>query len=173
MKLISDTYLRQQGFLHFDDKYHRKYGTGGPGDAELIEKLCQKYACKSILDYGCGKGLLRDALPMHDIKLYDPSVPEFSNEPSAADLVTCLDVMEHVEELYLDDVIRHLRSLTNKILLIIVSLRYAGRWLPDGRNAHLIVKPAEWWRVRFERKKFSVVEDLSGKRKLEWKALLK
>jgi hypothetical protein len=31
-----------------------------------------------------------------------------------------------------------------------VSTRLANRKLPDGRNAHLIVQPLEWWTEKLE-----------------------
>ena len=85
--------------------------------------------------------------PDHKIKVqcYDPGVPEYSELPTPAEMVVCIDVLEHIEPDYIEDVLDHLEQLTEKVLFATVHLGPAGKILPDGRNAHLIQKPAEWW----------------------------
>ena len=68
-----------------------------------------------------------------------------------ADLVVCVDVMEHIEPMLLVNVILHLRQLTIKRLLVAISLRAAGKRLRDGRNAHLIIESASWWAEQMRR----------------------
>ena len=61
------------------------------------------------------------------------------------DLVTCTDVLEHVEPEYIDRVVRHILSLASKAIYLNINIKEANKTLPDGRNTHLIIKPPEWW----------------------------
>lgn len=102
-----------------------------------------------LLDYGCGHNLsLKNNLnPTRSFRYqaYDPGVPEYSGDPIQAEMVTCIDVLEHIEPDCLEDVLDHLEALTEKVLFATVHTGPAGKKLPDGRNAHLIQKPSEWW----------------------------
>jgi len=102
-----------------------------------------------LLDYGCGGRLsLRKTLKpkrAFTYQAYDPGVPEYAEEPIPAELVVCIDVLEHIEPECLEEVLDHLESLTEKVLFATVHTGPAGKKLPDGRNAHLIQKPYDWW----------------------------
>lgn len=106
-----------------------------------------------LLDYGCGHRLsLRETLkPTRAIRYqaYDPAVPEYSGEPEPSEMVVCIDVLEHIEPELLDNVLDHLESLTKRVLFATIATGPAGKNLPDGRNAHLIQKPSEWWIPKF------------------------
>jgi len=60
-------------------------------------------------------------------------------------------VLEHVEPDLLDNVLAHISSLTRHYAFLNIATVAALKTLPDGRNAHLIVEPPEWWRARLER----------------------
>jgi 2-polyprenyl-3-methyl-5-hydroxy-6-metoxy-1,4-benzoquinol methylase len=62
-----------------------------------------------------------------------------------ADLVCCIDVLEHIEPEYLSAVLSHLASLTKNLAFLTIHSAPAIKILPDGRNAHLIIKPMSWW----------------------------
>jgi hypothetical protein len=145
--LISEDYRQQNKALHEDPSLH--YGVAGKAYIPLLTNIYLEYGCKSILDYGSGKGKISKILPNLPIKNYDPAIKEFSKMPRPADLVICLDVMEHIEPEYLDNVFKHLKVLIRKVGLISVSTRLARKILPDGRNAHLIVEEPEWWLPKF------------------------
>jgi hypothetical protein len=61
------------------------------------------------------------------------------------DIVAAIDVMEHIEPEFLEGVLQTIHSLQPKAVLLLVSTRAAKKLLADGRNAHLIVQPKEWW----------------------------
>ena len=143
--LITDTYRAQNAAMHVAKPH---YGNGGHYAAPQVERVAEQYGAKSILDYGCGKGRLAEALPHLPIVGYDPAIPGKDGWPSAADLVVCRDVMEHIEPECLDAVLGHLCCLTRKALYIEVATVPAFKHLPDGRNAHLIVEPMSWWLAR-------------------------
>lgn len=91
-------------------------------------------------------------LPEREVKYtaYDPGVPELSEMPQPTQMVVTIDVLEHIEPDCLEDVLDHLEELTKEILFATVHTGPAGKNLPDGRNAHLIQKPSEWWLPKFQ-----------------------
>src|SRR5574343_713777 len=154
LPLISEHYREQNRQLHAQNEH---YGTGGAKHIENVLYLCEVNGCKTVLDYGCGKGLLVKALKEKglDAKGYDPAVDEFSERPDPADLVICTDVLEHIEPERLSAVLDDLASLTKRAVFLLVSTVPAKKILPDGRNAHLCLRSAEEWRKDLE-KRFTV-----------------
>ena len=65
------------------------------------------------------------------------------------DIVTCLDVLEHIELSSIDAVISEIKSLTRKFCYIVVDLQPAVKTLSDGRNAHILLAPPDWWTGKF------------------------
>lgn len=120
------------------------YGVSGTRYADQVFNITRQLQTRDILDYGCGKCTLANALPFR-IQNYDPFIPEHSARPNPADLVVCTDVMEHVEPFYLDEVLKDIHSLAKKAAFFQIATREASKVLPDGRNAHLIVWPASQW----------------------------
>jgi ribosomal protein RSM22 (predicted rRNA methylase) len=161
--LISDAY-REQNAL-----YHRAMPGYGASRHALrpVLNLIDEFKPASILDYGCGKGALGAALmEVSDVPYrgYDPAIPMCSATPEPADLVICRDVIEHVEPEYLDATIDELHRLTKVALYMVVATKLSTDILPDGRNAHLIVQPINWWREKFARRfKIKFKADHEGK----------
>ncbi|MCF8187114.1 MAG: hypothetical protein K9J28_09910 [Sulfuritalea sp.] len=75
---------------------------------------------------------------------YDPAFPEYG-VPKAADLVCCIDVLEHIEPHFIDNVIFDLSKITTKFGFFTIHMGPAGKFLSDGRNAHLIQQPTSYW----------------------------
>ena len=80
---------------------------------------------------------------------YDPGVPRFCKEPLPAELVCCIDVLEHVEPEHLDGVLDDLERLCEGIVFLSFFTGPALKTLSDGRNAHLIQQPMQWWLPKF------------------------
>jgi hypothetical protein len=117
-----------------------------------VVDILNTYEFKSVLDYGCGKGTLAASIGNTIVSEYDPAIEGKDSPPEPADLVVCTDVLEHIEPQLLDNVLKHLASLTNRRLLFNIATKYAlSHTLPDGRNPHLIVKPAWWWKFQIEK----------------------
>lgn len=147
--MITAAYLEQQRLMH----ERHTYGDNGKKWANSVIKLARDIGADSILDYGCGTGALAARImvntPHLDVYEFDPAVIGKDSIPTdPVDLVTCIDVLEHIEPEKLGEVIAHLRSLTKKMLFAVVATRLAGKKLPDGRNAHLIVKNRFWWMAK-------------------------
>jgi hypothetical protein len=152
--LISDEYRTANARLHDALPY---YGSYGGRHAEQVRVLMARKACQTVLDYGAGKGTLALAMPDIPVRNYDPVT--FPDEPEPADFVACLDVLEHIEPECFKAVLWHLRSKVLKAGFLTIATRPAQKVLPDGRYAHLIIRPAEWWLPKFQ-KRFSLVQVL-------------
>ena len=86
------------------------------------------------------------ALGKKDFKYYpyDPVFPEYG-KPKKADLVCCIDVLEHIELPYLNNVLQDISNITTNLGFFTIHTGPANKLLSDGRNAHLIQKPLSWW----------------------------
>ena len=147
---ISPNYRAMQEQMHREKP---QYGTQGGGWFKSILELCMLIQARSILDFGCGKGILANRLEdfgAFDVRRYDPGIPEWSEAPEPADLVICTDVMEHIEPDYLDVTLDELQRLAKMAVFMNIALVEAHKHLPDGRNAHLIIEPLEWWVPKLE-----------------------
>jgi 2-polyprenyl-3-methyl-5-hydroxy-6-metoxy-1,4-benzoquinol methylase len=169
-KLISPEYLAQQKAMHAAP---RGYGGKGSKWADEVLQLCGEFGTKSVLDYGCGEGSLAKALRWHSVPVaeYDPAINGKDRLPDPADVVVCTDVLEHIEPDRIDAVLEHLRALTRKACLAAICLRPANKNLPDGRNAHILLRPVGWWRERLEAHGFMVAKELRTDHKL-WVVVL-
>jgi FkbM family methyltransferase len=154
---ISPEYLEQNKLLH---QQSAVYGVSGVKYADAVKKLKEELKAESILDYGSGKGTLAAALPF-PIWEYDPAIPGKEANPKPADLLVCTDVLEHVEPAFLDVVLKDLQRCTIKGAYIVVNNTPAQKTLPDGRNAHLIVQPMDWWRNQIGAY-FDIVKTIQG-----------
>lgn len=175
---ISPAYKALQVELHA-----RPNGYGGKGDkwADGVRALIARFGATSLLDYGCGEGSLVKALTVDkpiDLRLseYDPAMPGKDARPEFADLVTCTDVLEHVEPEKLGKVLDHLKQLARKAVFVVIATRPSNKTMADGRNAHLIIQSAEWWADRVTRAGFTIEADppVSPLKKVsrEWVAVL-
>ena len=156
--LISDNLKELNKQLHNENKDFgsRAHGGGCAGHlTEAVLRLHQLGACRSLLDYGTGKGLLvkrlqKELPPEISVSGYDPAVSEWAKRPTESiDLVTCLDVLEHVEMESIDVVLDDIKRLTKRFCYVVVDLQPAVKTMADGRNAHILLAPPEWWIQRF------------------------
>ena len=141
--LITPEYVEQQKAM-FD--LHPTYGTAAKKWAEMVAQIATSIGPQcTILDYGCGREILQELLPQFVIDGYDPAIEDRTEIPAPHDLVCCLDVLEHIEPHKIEAVLNDLERVTEKVLLLNIATVPSVKLLPDGRNAHLIVKPLEWW----------------------------
>jgi len=131
---------------------NRSDGSGLAGKLPgALQRMHELGVCNSVLDYGTGKGKLvrhlRQVLPpgIH-VNGYDPAVEEWYQKPDQpADILTCLDVLEHIEMSSIDAVLLDIKALTRKFCYLVIDLQPAVKTLADGRNAHILLAPPEWW----------------------------
>jgi hypothetical protein len=165
-RLISSEYRREQQDLHRNPDY----GVASTHYAPIVARVMNQNGVQELLDYGCGKGRLGDTLFQgqmvdHAFRLqqYDPAMPQWSESPDPAEMVACIDVLEHIEPKLLENVLDDLQRVTREIGVFTVSTEPAIKTLSDGRNAHLIIEGPEFWlpkfMERFELHSFQKVPD--------------
>jgi len=152
--LITPNYKK---ILKQDHEQNPNWGTTGARYVDTIKKLCIENNTLDVLDYGAGKGRLGDALGF-PIKEYDPGVEGKDSIPEASDIVISTDALEHIEPQCIRAVLEHIRSLTKVIGFHAISTTKAHHRLPNGKNAHLIVQGADWWKMALEIANFEVEE---------------
>lgn len=138
--LISPQYREQNKQLHEDPAY----GFSGHKVARRVYEIAEKVGSLDILDYGCGKRSLERSLGF-SIRNYDPCIDGLDAPPEPAEIVACIDVLEHIEPECLDAVLDDIRRLTKRNAFLTIASRPAKKILPDGRNAHLIQEGPAWW----------------------------
>ena len=125
-------------------------GAGHQGLIKVISRYNDLNILDSVLDYGTGKGAfpknLQKALPNLRVDGYDPAVAQFNKKPKKTfDLVTCFDVLEHVERESVGAVISEIREMSNKVAYLQIDLQPAVKRLSSGKNAHIMLAPQDWW----------------------------
>lgn len=156
--LISDKYLLLNRQLHNMPK-----GFGGSGwkHGEIVIDYLREIGARSILDYGCGEGSLQARLRTLGfdgaVIEYDPAVRGKDKLPRPVDLVVCTDVLEHVEQGCIGNVLAHVRALSRMGCYLVIATRPANRLLPNGQNAHLIVEHPDWWASRINKLEWSEI----------------
>jgi hypothetical protein len=128
-----------------------------------VKRLVAKTGATSILDYGSGKGRLYD---LQNVKLpdgtllpsiadfwdvdyvlcYDPAYGPFSEAPKQKfDGVVCTDVLEHCPEEDIGWIIEDLFGYATRFVFATVACYPAEKHLPNGENAHVTIRPPQWW----------------------------
>lgn len=146
--VISEDYRKLQQELHKNPNY----GVMSIQFAPLVKQFIEQRGFTSLSDYGAGKQNLNKTLVAeHGVSIayhpYDPAFPEYG-APMPADLVCCIDVLEHIEPELLDNVLDELAAITLNTGLFSIHTGAAAKHLADGRNAHLIQRPSSWWLPR-------------------------
>ena len=148
--LITEQYRAEQAALHA----RGNYGTASLHYGGTVADLLKKTGAQSLLDYGCGsKRSLLQALKLPDTIVYegyDPAIPDYASDPIPAELVCCIDVLEHIEPALLDNVLDHLGELCDPsgFLLFIPARR--KRSCLTGAMPHLTQQGVEWWLPKFK-----------------------
>lgn len=147
--MFTQSYIEQLQKMHNSARRPRGFG-GAMKNLGEIEIFLKKWQPHSILDYGCGKGVisayLRDQYPNTKVDGYDPAVPIYKEAPNKPyDCIVCIDVLEHIEPSYIHEVLEHINTLSNRYIWLRIDTIPARKFLDDGRNAHLLLHDQEWW----------------------------
>lgn len=144
-------YQEQYEIMHRRGKVY--HGACLKDHAKEIGNLIKDTDSKSLLDYGSGKGTQYFKYRIHkehfyDIMptLYDIGIQQFSDLPNGKfDGVFSTDVMEHIPEEELDDVFSYIYKTATKFVYLAICTIPAPDLLPNGEQAHVTLKPIEWW----------------------------
>ena len=118
---------------------------------DCLNKIIEQDNIETLLDYGCGKALEYQPNPFKnkhlEIYLFDPYYLKYKKRPTKKyDLTICTDVMEHVENKNLVNVIKNISNFTSKSVFFSISTIPAKKILPDGSNAHVTLKKPDQWK---------------------------
>jgi cyclopropane fatty-acyl-phospholipid synthase-like methyltransferase len=146
MSIINSDYQAQLSEMHGKGQFVR-----GGKLLKSLNPFLKQYQPGSVLDYGCGHGglmaALKDAYPTMQVEGYDPGNLKHSRMPKRSfDAVISGDVFEHIEPEYLDATLQLIDSKILRCGWFRIACYPAKKHLPDGRNAHLIIEPPDWWR---------------------------
>ena len=132
----------------YENKNSMKYALTLPRAVSHSNKY---FGSTSFLDHGTGKGGLVQSLRKHikdnfTIDGYDPAVQEYSSMPSKKyDIVSSIDVLEHIGISEIDTLIHEISGLTERFFFFCIDLLPASKKTKDNRNAHFLVAPSDWW----------------------------
>jgi hypothetical protein len=163
--------MHSEEYLEELKKLHSKKTFGlGKTIPKFLKKLLAETNIKSMLDFGCGKGMPFTERNSSDFKVYnyDP-VTSPIELPTSVDLVYSSDVLEHIEPIELDNVLTQLFTIGQKYQYHLIACHPAKKSLSDGRNAHLIIETPDWWRTKIQNDNWKIIhEDI-----LDYEAVVK
>ena len=128
--------------------------------ADILQKIIKKNKCKTLLDYGSGKGSFYNNSREFNNKIYPPIKDFWNIEPTLFDpgiksyikpknkkfnIVISIDVLEHVPTQDLNWVLNEIFSFSNNIVFLNVACFPAKVVLDDGENAHVSLFHPMWW----------------------------
>lgn len=151
MSYITENYRALNARYH---REHAEYGSYGYRWADAVRDLARECGGKTVLDFGCGKDTLRKALEGTKLQVtsYDPAIPGKDVLPDAMfDIVSCTDVMEHVEPEYVDKTIAQIMARMRYGGVFVISLQKTGKkaLLADGTPKHRTLLPEKLWYKKF------------------------
>lgn len=142
MAMVDEELIKNYQKIHAS----KDYGFTSVIYKEHIQACINELKPKSILEFGCGQSILISSL-IYDEKYYryDPAIPEFSVIPTdKADFIINTDVLEHIPEKDLGDILGRMRSISEYVFFNIAT-NYAKEVLPNGENAHCTVWQGDQW----------------------------
>jgi len=132
---------------------------------DIADRLIRRFQPQTVLDAGCALGLLVEALRERGVEAYGFDISKFALEqmhesvapycrhaslpeglpsdlPDHYDLVTCIEVIEHIPAVDETDSLRTLCSASDRIFFSSSPIDY-------GEATHVNVHQPEYWAVRF------------------------
>lgn len=147
-------YAKTYGAMHDKNAKHFSGYSIKPYVQEIAALVWDRLP-RRMLDYGSGKGYQYLALRVQDHwggilpVCYDPGVVQLRIKPDGKfGGIICTDVMEHIEEADVDEVLAEIFSFADDHAFVFLSIacRPAKRKrLPDGRDVHVTIRPPDWW----------------------------
>ena len=130
-----------------------------------IVNAVKKYNPKTILDVGCGAGVVTkklrdegfDAIGIDFSPDAGKEIPGYFKVADARDIpypdnsfdmVLCTGVLEHIEEKDIDQVYSEMKRVGGKIMATIGFRKSNYYWMKNGKKSpeyHITIRPIEWW----------------------------
>ena len=144
MSIINKSKIEQYKDIHSK----KEWGVTSYSMAKYVVPSMIELQASSVLDYGCGQSKLFERLKINkkvQVFRYDPSIPGIDHIPvDHVDFIINTDVLEHIPEYDLDDILNHMKILGSNVFFNI-NTALAKEILPSGENAHCTVRPPKWW----------------------------
>ncbi len=119
------------------------YGASAKAHIPKVKELIVQRKWNSMLDFGCGKAVLSKEIP--GITNYDFAIPEYSTLPDGTfDAAFCIDVLEHIPEDELPEVLQYLATHAKSVYFCIHTGESIHK-LANGEPCHCTVRSADWW----------------------------
>lgn len=157
-KQYYDTLARSQAF---QQKSVNWAGYGSYQYIDQLQKIVQQHQCKTMLDYGCGKGLqytgknnFADLVGISQYTLHDPAYNQHAILPNGTwDLVICLDVLPFIPEPDIDSVVELMLSCCNKICVIgLQEITHT-----KSKKPLVCVKDHDWWKSKLSNERIHLI----------------
>lgn len=130
---------------------------------EIVRYLNKHPTIVSVLDFGCGTGMLGNYVRQHVTRdlcwyEYDPSVPGKDTIPTQDlfDLIITVDVMEHVEPQSVQETLQWIAEHSTRQFHHI-DCNDTNHVLPDGRDVHLTIHAPSWWQSELDRQGWKIM----------------
>lgn len=127
-----------------------KWGVTVATKISHIDIFAEENNVRSILDYGCGQGILKEKLGhKYEITEYDAGISGKDILPSEVyDMIVCVDVAEHFEPDTVASNFKAMHDRVAKCVYMTISCEPAIGCFADGTNLHLTIKPPwEWMQI--------------------------
>ncbi len=126
------------------------------GGADVLGLVDRFPNIKTILDFGCGKGTMKQYVEARtwrkDLRWteYDPGIPGKDTPPQKRfDMVLSCDVLEHIEPEELPNTLVQLADWTGTLSYHNIACTPTGRAFGpgpfEGRDIHMCVEQPDWW----------------------------
>lgn len=151
----------------------------------VADNIVTKLHPITVLDAGCALGLLVETLRDRGVDARGVDVSDYAisqahakvrdhvrvgslTEPlgDAIDLVTCVEVLEHIPASEINEVVKNLTSITDRVLMSSTPDDYA-------ETTHLNVQPPEYWAALFAEHGFIRDLDFDGSFLTPWAMLFR
>jgi hypothetical protein len=90
----------------------------------------------------------KDYFQIDNVVAYEPSLGLSELKP--CDAVVSFDVLEHIFLCDISSAVWDLFAHANKLVVVNVACYPARALLPNGENAHITIRPPEWWKGVFD-----------------------
>lgn len=179
----------------YDSSYYRDAHLGGHGEyswdsepwraffMEVARRLAAMLEPRTVLDVGCAKGMLVQALVRQGVEAYGFDVSEFAVENAHPDvrarlsvasatqpiegrydLITCVEVLEHMAPADAQSALDAMCSATDRILFSSTPSDFA-------ESTHINVHPTSQWAAWFAERGFYRRTDLDTSFLTSWSAI--
>lgn len=139
----SDKYQALYQQMHNDGHYNGDYHS--PRIWMMFEDFFVENNCKTVLDFGSGKGMHWEKYPWkceYELTLYDPYWPPLSQLPPSEkkfDMIMSKDCLEHIPIDTLEECIQWMYRKARICIAHFLVTGPATKSLPNGENAHCTV----------------------------------